>query len=325
MAQAVVIRTFGGPEVLVAEEVAVAPPGPGEVRIQQRAIGVNFHDCYVRSGMYDTLTLPGIPGCEAAGVVTEIGPEVDGLRVGDRIGYVTPLYGASASERVLPAALAIPIPGGVEDDVVAANLLRATTVDMLTRHVVQVQAGMTVLVHAAAGGVGRLLCQMAAHLGATVLGTVGSEAKAAVARAAGCAEPILYREVDFVSAVQDLAPDGVDVVYDAVGADTFDGSLAVLGIGGHLVNYGQSSGAVAPLAMSTLATKSLVVSRPIIFHYLRNPQRYQEMGARALNWLAEGPLVANEVQSFALDDAASAHRLLEARNPSGRSIILTPN
>lgn len=323
MARAIVIRSFGGPEVLVAEDIEVASPASGEVRIRQTAIGVNFHDCYVRSGMYDTLALPGIPGCEAVGVVTELGADVANLQVGDRIGYVTPLYGASASERVLPAALAIPVPDGVDDQTVAANLLRATTIDMLTRQVVRIEPGMIVLVHAAAGGVGRLLCQMATSLGATVLGTVGSEAKAAVASAAGCTEPILYRDVDFASAVLDCAPDGVDVVYDAVGADTFDGSLSVLGIGGHLVNYGQSSGAVAPLAMSTLATRSLVVSRPIIFHYLRDPLRYQEMGARALNWFLSAELQANDVQSFALDDARRAHEQLEDRNPSTRSIILT--
>lgn len=326
MAQAIVIRQFGGPEVMVAEEVEVGLPGPDEIVVRQTAIGVNFHDVYVRSGMYDTLQLPGVLGCEAAGVIGQVGAAVDHFSVGDRIGYVTATYGAYASKRVLPAQLAVPLPETIADHTVGANLLRGMTVEMLTRQVVTIEAGMTVLVHAAAGGVGRLLCQMASSIGATVIGTVGSPDKADLATASGCAHPILYRDVDFVSEVRNIVgPSGVGVVYDSVGADTFSGSLDVLGIGGHLVNFGQSSGAVEPLLMSTLARKSLSVSRPIVFHYLRDPHRYQQMAATVFDWFERGVLSPSPSTVFPLHEARMAHKLLESGNPTLGSVILTPS
>lgn len=241
MSQAIVIREYGASDVLMPEGVQVPAPGAGELRLRQSAIGVNFHDIYVRSGLYNTLTLPGIPGCEAVGVIDAVGEGVEGFKAGDRVAYVTgPPYGAYASHRLLPASAVVPLPDEVGDDLAAATLLRALTVDMLTRRVMQLKPGMSILVHAAAGGVGRMMCQMAGHLGATVFGTVGSEEKAGIARDAGCAHPILYREVAFEEEVLRLTEGrGVDVVYDSIGADTFEGSLRALATCGHLWPPGQ--------------------------------------------------------------------------------------
>ncbi len=263
------LRDFGGPDVLRLESVAVPAPGPGELRIRQTAVGVNFHDCYVRSGLYRTLPLPGVPGIEAAGVVEAVGPGVAGFSVGDRIGYVTGAYGAYASHRVLPAAIALRLPDGMDDRLAASVLLKGLTAEMLLRQVHRVEAGQTILVHAAAGGVGRILCQWAKHLGATVIGTAGSVAKAEVARASGCAHVILYREQDFVAEVKRITGGrGVDAAYDSVGHDTFDGSLECLAMRGHLVNFGQASGPVAPFQVQRLAGKSNSLTRPILFHYI---------------------------------------------------------
>ena len=324
MAQAIVIRNYGGSEVLVCEDVEVAEPGAGELRIRQTGIGVNYHDVYVRSGLYKTLALPGIPGCEATGVVEAIGSGVTDFQVGDRIAYVTGGYGAYASHRTLPAHLAVPLPDNVSDENAASNLLRAMTVEMLTGPVCSISAGMSVLVHAAAGGVGRMLCQALSNLGATVIGTVGSAEKAEIAKANGCSYTILYREVDFTKAVEEITNGkGVQVVYDSVGADTFDGSIEALDFCGHLVNFGQSSGPSDPVAMTTLATKSLTVSRPILFHYLRNQQQYRAIASQALDKFASGQLIAPAPTPVPLSDAAQAHDILESMTGGG-SLILIP-
>jgi len=324
MATAIVLRNFGDAEVLVSEDIEVGAPGTGQVRLRQTGIGVNFHDVYVRSGLYQTLSLPGIPGCEAVGVIDAVGAGVSGLAVGDRVAYVTGTYGAYASHRLLDAELAVKVLEGVPDAFVATNLLRAMTVDMLISQVTQVKAGHTILVQAAAGGVGRLLCQWASHLGATVIGTVGSAEKADLARAAGCAHPVLYREVDFVSAVKDLTGGkGVDIAYDSVGKDTFYGSLDVLKPMGHLVNFGQSAGPVAPLTMPQLAAKSLTVSRPILFHYTATPETYHNMATAAFQACAEGVLTGGDVTPVALAEAPRAHRMLEERTGGG-SVMLVP-
>lgn len=324
MAQAIVIRNYGGSEVLVCEDVEVAAPGAGELRIRQTGIGVNYHDVYVRSGLYKTLALPGIPGCEATGVVEAIGVGVTDFQVGDRIAYVTGGYGAYASHRTLPAHLAVPLPDNVSDENAASNFLRAMTVEMLTGPVCSISPGMSVLVHAAAGGVGRMLCQALSNLGATVIGTVGSAEKAEIAKANGCSYTILYREVDFTKAVEEITDGkGVQVVYDSVGADTFDGSIEALDFCGHLVNFGQSSGPIDPVAMTTLATKSLTVSRPILFHYLRNQQQYRAMASQALDKFASGQLIAPAPTPVPLSDAAQAHDILESMIGGG-SLILIP-
>jgi len=314
------MQSYGGSEVLKMQEVALPTLGQNDLQIRQTAIGVNFHDIYVRSGMYDTLAPPGVLGCEAAGVVEAVGRDVKDFKAGDRMAYVTgPPYGAYASARVLPANAAIHLPDNISDELAAGNLLRALTVDMLTRQVAQVRPEMTVLVHAAAGGVGRLLCKMASHIGATVIGTVGSAEKAQIAKDMGCTHTILYREVDFAEAVMEITQgNGVQIVYDSIGADTFERSLKVLAACGHLVNFGQSSGNVDPIAMATLAQKSLTVSRPILFHYLANRATYESMAAQVFEDFANGVLEAAAPKTFPLAETGSAHDFLASR------VALTP-
>lgn len=324
MAQAIVLREPGDASVLRLEQVAVGVPGPGELRLRQTAIGVNFHDIYVRNGLYKTLKLPGIPGIEAVGVVEAAGPGVEDFRTGDRVGYVTAEYGACASERLLPAALAIPLPPWLDDQTAASVLVRGLTVGMLTHAVHRVTPGAHVLVHAAAGGVGRMLCQTLRDIGAHVIGTAGSPGKAAVARAAGCEEVILYRDEDFVARVRAITKGrGVDVVYDSVGKDTFIGSLDCLAMRGHLVNFGQASGAVPPFAVSRLAAGSHTVSRPIVFHYLAVRAERDAMVAVLFDRLARGVFTIEGGQSFPLAQAGAAHEALESRRVTG-PIVLVP-
>lgn len=313
-AQAIVLRAHGGPDVLQAEAVQVGAPGPGELRLRQEWAGVNFHDVYVRSGQYNTLALPGIPGIEAAGVVTDVGEGVTGFAPGDRIAYITGSYGCYASERLLPAALALKLPGHLDTRTAAAVLLKGLTVEMLLQRVHRVQAGDRVLVQAAAGGVGRLLCRWAAHLGAQVIGTVGSADKVAVARANGCTEVILYRQEDVAGRVMEITGGhGVDVAYDGVGQDSFAGSLASLALCGHLVNFGQASGPVAPVTMPQLQARSSSVSRPVVFHYARQTDRLQAMAQSLFQALERGWLPAEAPEVFPLAQAAAAHARLESR------------
>lgn len=313
--KAIVIRNYGGSDVMKLEDIAMPQPGNGEIRIRQASIGVNFHDVYVRSGLYKTLPLPGILGCEGAGVIEEIGEGVDGFSIGDRVAYVTgPPYGAYASHRLIPASVAVPLPDSIGDDLAAATLLRALTVEMLTQRVHRLEAGMTILIHAASGGVGRLMCQWASHIGVTVLGTVGSSEKAETAKASGCDHPILYREIAFEDEVLRLTNGrGVDVVYDSIGADTLAGSLQALALCGHLVNFGQSSGPVDPVAMSTLAEKSLTVTRPILFHYLADPDQYRTMANAVFKNFDAGVLRSDDPISVPLTEAAESHDMLESR------------
>ena len=323
MAEAIVIRQHGGPEVLRLEAVEVGAPGPGEIRIRQTAIGVNFHDCYVRSGQYQTLALPGIPGIEAVGVVEAVGEGVAGLAPGARVAYVTPQYGGYASERLLPAERAVRLPDGIDDRLAAAVFLKGLTVEMLVRRVHAVKPGDTVLVQAAGGGVGQMLCRWASHLGATVIGTAGSEDKARTARAAGCAHVILYRQEDFVARVRALTQGrGVDVAYDAVGKDTFLGSLDCLALRGHLVNFGQASGPVEPFAVARLSAKSNSLSRPMVFHYLSQRAELEAMSASLFDALAADWIEPGTVRELPLREAAEAHRLLESREATGPLLLL---
>jgi NADPH2:quinone reductase len=324
MAHAIMLRDHGGPAALRPEAVAVGRPGPGELRLRQTAIGVNFHDCYVRSGLYRTLPLPGVPGIEAAGIVEEIGPGVAGFAPGDRIGYVTGDYGAYASERLLPARLALKLPPEMSDRLAATVLLKGLTAEMLLRQVHRVEAGQILLVHAAAGGVGRLLCQWAAHLGATVIGTVGSAAKAEVARAAGCHHVIRYREEDFVARVKAITGGrGVDAAYDSVGKDSFDGSLECLAPRGHLVNFGQASGPIPPFQIARLAARSNTLSRPIVFHYIAERPALEAMSAALFAALASGAVRAEAGRALPLHEAARAHQLLESRQADA-PLVLVP-
>lgn len=317
------LRAHGGPETLGVERVEVGDPGPGELRIRQTAVGVNYHDVYVRTGLYQTLPLPGIPGIEAAGVVTVVGSDTEGFAVGDRIGYITGGYGAYAAARILPARLALPLPEAIDDRLAATVLLKGLTAAMLVRRVHRIGPDMTVLVHAAAGGVGRLLCQWAAALGATVIGTVGTEAKRELALVAGCAHAVLYREVDFVAEVMRITGGrGVDVAYDGVGRDTFDGSLEALAACGHLVNFGQASGPVEPLAMPRLAAKSASVTRPIVFHYTAEPASLRELADEMFAAFAAGTITAAPGQAFPLAEAGQAHSLLESRAAASPLILI---
>lgn len=324
MSTAIIIRKHGGPEVLELENIDVGRPGAGEIRLRQTAVGINFHDIYVRSGQYRTLDLPGVPGIEAAGVVEETGPGVAGLKAGDRIAYITNRYGCYAGERLLPAELALRLPGGISDELAASIMLKGLTVEMLAQRVHRVEPGQWVLVHAAAGGVGRLLCQWAAHRGANVIGTVSSEAKAAVAREAGCAHVVFYRREDFVARVNDITGGrGVDVAYDSVGRDTFSGSIDCLAVLGHVVSFGQSSGPLAPLEVPRLMARSNKLSRPSIFHYAGPRAELESMSAALFAALSEGWLKAPAWQAMPLADAAEAHRLLEAGRNSA-PLLLVP-
>jgi NADPH2:quinone reductase len=256
--KAIVLRQYGGPEELRLDATEIAAPAAGELLVRHSAIGVNFHDCYVRSGLYKTLALPGIPGIEAVGIVEAIGPGVSGFAVGNRVGWVSGRYGGYATHRILPATEAIALPQGIDDTGLAASLMKALTVSVLVTRAHAVKPGETVLVHAAAGGVGQLLSSWCRHLGATVIGTVGSRDKAAVAERAGAHHTILYREENFVDRVKALTGgQGVAAAFDAVGKDTFQGSMDCLGYEGTLVNYGQASGPVDAFTPSALAVRSL--------------------------------------------------------------------
>lgn len=324
MPRAIVLRRHGGPDTLLDEDVTLGQPGPGDILIRQTAVGVNFHDVYVRSGLYDTLALPGIPGIEAVGIVTALGEGVDGLSVGQRIGYVTRTYGAYAEARVLPASLALPLPDVLGDVEAASLLLKGLTACMLLRRVYPVKPGDTILVHAAAGGVGQLLCRWGRHLGARVIGTAGSPEKAAIAKAAGASEVLAYREGGFAKAVLELTNGrGVDAVYDAVGRDTFAESLESLAFCGALVNYGQASGPVDPVAPSALGAKSNSLSRPVVFHYLRERSALEAMAADLFAAAAAGVVKAETGLTLPLDKAGEAHAALEGRKTTG-AIVLVP-
>ena len=324
MARAIMMREAGGPEVLKPESVTIGDPGAGQVRVRQTAIGVNFHDCYVRSGLYKTLPLPGVPGIEAAGVIEAVGPGVNNFSVGDRVGYVTSGYGSYADLRLIDAGILMRLPDAIDDRTAASTLVRGLTAQLLLHQVYPVWPGHTVLVHAAAGGVGRLLCQWAKHLGATVIGTVGSEEKAQIAKANGCDHTILYRTENFVEKVQAITNGrGVNVAYDSVGKDTFLGSMQSLAPLGHLANFGQASGPIEPFTTSLLAQKSNSVSRPIVFHYLADPARRDNMAQSLFKALADGVITSDARHEYAFDDVAQAHRDMEARKTAG-AVLLIP-
>ena len=324
MPMGIVLRENGGAEKLRFESIEVGAPAADEVRLRQTAIGVNFHDIYVRSGLYKTLKLPGIPGLDAVGVVEAVGTRVQNLRPGDRVAYITAAYGAYAEERLIAADRLLALPSDIDDRTAAATLVRGLTVWMLLFKVHRgVKKDERYLVHAAAGGVGRLLCQWATRLGAYVIGTAGSDAKAAIALQAGCKEVILYRQENFVQRVRDLTQGrGVDVVVDSVGQDTFAGSLECLALRAHLVNFGQSSGPVQPFAVSRLAEKSNTLSRPLLFHYIEDPKERTEMAEHVFAALRSGTITADIGAQYPLRDAAQAHRALELRATVGATILI---
>jgi NADPH2:quinone reductase len=324
MTKVVVISRHGGPDVLEARIVDVGLPGPGQLRIRQTAIGVNFHDIYVRSGQYvNVLSLPGIPGVEACGEVQAVGPDVSNFTPGQRVAYATPRYGAYSEERLLDASLAVHVPARVEDAAAASLMVKGTTAALLLFEVVTLKKGDLVLVHAAAGGVGRFLCQWASHLGAIVVGTVGSPEKVPLARRAGCHHVIDYSREDFVEAVRDISSGrGVRVAYDSVGKDTFAGSLECLARCGHLVNFGQSSGSIAPLTMPQLGAKSASVCRPVVFDYIGERSALDSLTQRVFKAFSEGVISFEGFQKYSLEDAKVAHRDMESRSLMGTPVLV---
>jgi NADPH:quinone reductase-like Zn-dependent oxidoreductase len=319
----IVLTHYGGPESLDWETVRVPPPGPREVRIRHTAIGVNYIDVYCRTGYFPFVKPPGLLGMEAAGVVIDVGPEVAGLLEGDRIAYACPPAGAYCEFRTLEAELLVLLPEDIEDQTAAAGMLKGMTAEFLLHRVAQVQASDTVLVHAAAGGVGLLLCQWARALGALVIGTVGSEEKGRLARANGCTYPILYREQDFAEEVMELTQgQGANVVFDAVGHETFMKSFQVLATRGHLVSYGQASGPISPVDIGEFALKSATVSRPNFADYTSSAEEVRSITDRLFAAIRRGTLRVEVRQSFPLREAARAHQALESRETTGSTILL---
>ncbi len=312
----------GGPEVLKPENIEVGEPGPGELHLRHTAVGVNFHDIYVRSGLYQTLPLPGVPGLEGAGEVLAVGEGVAGFRPGDRVAYISDNYGGYAEERLIKADRAVRLPEGLDETLVAGMMVRGLTARVLMTDVFALKPSHTLLVQAAAGGVGQLLCQWAAALGATVIGTVGSDAKAELARARGCHHVILYRDQDVVAAVKDITGGkGVDVAYDSVGKDTFYGSLDCLAPRGHLVNFGQSSGPVEPLAMPRLAAASLSVTRPMLGHYTADLAHRDQVAAEFFAALQDGTLTPAAPAVYDFQAVGQAHQDMEARKTHGAVVL----
>jgi NADPH2:quinone reductase len=322
---AIVVERHGGPEVLRLQEIALPPPGRGEVRLRHTAIGINFIDVYCRTGYFDLLTPPGVPGMEAAGVVEAVGDGVGDLRPGDRVAYACPPVGAYSERRIMAPELLVRLSDDIADDIAAAVLLKGVTASFLLHDVHAVRPGEQVLVHAAAGGVGQFLVQWARHLGATVFATVSSEEKARLAVGHGAHHAILYTREDFAEAVLRLTGGrGVDVAYDAVGADTFAGSLNALAICGHLVSFGQASGPIGTQDVGALAGKSLTLSRPNYGHYTDTAAKLAPHVSRLFAALRQGVLAVPPPRRYALADAAQAHRDLEERRTTG-SLLLVPS
>lgn len=320
MPHAITIHQPGGPEAMHWEEVAVAGPGPGEVRLRQTVVGLNYIDVYQRMGKYP-LDLPGSIGMEATGVVEALGEGVDTVSVGDRVGYVMGPPGAYAEERNYPAQRLIPLPDDIADEQAAAMMLKGLTAAYLIKRTFVVKSGQTVLFHAAAGGVGLIICQWLKGIGANVIGTVGSEAKAAVAKAHGCDHTIVYTSENFAERVMDITQgQGVSVVYDGVGATTYEGSLACLARFGMYVSFGAASGTPPPVPVGALAPKALYVTRPGLGPHTATRELTLEI-ANALFDAVRGGVQIEINQRYALSAAADAHRALESRGTTGSTIL----
>jgi NADPH2:quinone reductase len=323
MTHAVRIHQTGGPEALVYEEVALGDPGAGEVRLRQTAIGLNFIDTYHRSGLYPVPELPAVLGREAAGVVEAVGPGVTDFEVGDRVAYALSA-GAYAAGRLIKASEIVRLPDSIDARRAAAMMLKGLTARYLLRSTYRVKPGDTVLVHAAAGGVGLILCQWARWLGATVIGTVGTEEKAELARAHGCEHPIVYSQGRFVDKVRAITCDkGVPVVYDSVGRETFDESLDCLAPLGLMVSYGNASGPVEPFAIGKLASKgSLFLTRPTLATYIARREDLVRAADDLFDVVAEGAVRIEVRQTYPLAEAERAHRDLEARKTTGSTVLI---
>jgi NADPH2:quinone reductase len=321
MTKAIRFHQTGGSDVLQYEDITLAPPAAGEVRLRHTAIGVNFIDTYHRSGLY-AVPLPSGLGKEVAGVVEALGDGVTGLKVGDRVATASAPLGTYAQASNIAAKELVKIPDGVSDDVAAAAMLKGLTAWYLLRETYKVQKGETIVVHSAAGGVGLILCQWAKSLGATVIGTVGSEAKVAIARDAG-AEHVLVLGEGWEKKVRAIVPAGVPVVYDSVGKDTFDASLNCLKPRGLMVSFGNSSGAVAPFSPGVLAAKgSLFLTRPTLFHYIATRPELEAAAAELFGVMQSGAVKIAVNQRFPLADAKAAHDALEGHKTTGATILI---
>ncbi|XP_049413837.1 uncharacterized protein LOC125876659 [Solanum stenotomum] len=325
MVKAIRVHELGGPEVLKWEDVELGDPKDGEIRVKNKAIGLNFIDIYFRKGVYKAAAFPFTPGMEAVGVVTAVGPGLTGRKVGDIVAYAGGPMGAYAEEQILPADKVVPVPPSIDPIVVASILLKGMTAQFLLRRCFKVERGHTVLVHAAAGGVGSLLCQWANALGATVIGTVSTKEKADQAKDDGCHHVIIYKEEDFVNRVNEITSgQGVDVVYDSVGKDTFQGSLDCLKTRGYMVSFGQSSGSPDPVPLSALAVKSLFLTRPSMMHYTITRDELLATAGEVFANVASGVLRVRMNHTYPLSQVAQAHADLESRKTSG-SVVLIPD
>jgi NADPH2:quinone reductase len=323
MAHAIRMHSTGGPEVLVYEEVALGDPGPNEVRLRHTAIGLNYIDTYHRSGLYP-LPMPATIGSEAAGVVEAVGPGVTWLKRGDRVAYSGGPPGSYATERVMSAERLVKIPEGIDDTTAATLMLKGLTVQYLFRQTYALKGGETILFHAAAGGVGLIACQWARALGVTLIGTVGNDDKATLAKANGCAHTIVYTREDFVARTKELTGGkGVPVVYDSVGKDTFMQSLDCLMPRGLLVVYGNASGPVSAFNLGVLAQKgSLYVTRPTLVTYASSREAITAMAKDVFDLVLAGKIKSEARQQYPLREAAAAHRALESRVTTGATVLL---
>ena len=324
MTKAIRIHDYGGPEAMRWEDVDVGAPGAGEALVRHAAVGLNFIDVYMRTGLYPQAAMPAGLGLEAAGVVEAVGPGVDGIAVGDRVAYAGGPPGAYAEARIMPAAQLVAVPERIDDRQAAAMMLKGMTAEYLLRRTYPVKPGDTILFHAAAGGVGLIACQWAKHLGATVIGTVGTAEKAALAAAHGCDHPIITADADFVARVREITGgDGVPVVYDSVGKDTFAGSLDCLAPRGAMVLFGQSSGPVPPFDIAGLAARgSLFLTRPTLMTYNAKRQDLEASAAALFEVVADGQVKIEINQTYPLAEAARAHADLEGRKTTGSTILL---
>ncbi len=322
MSKAIFVNECGGPEVLSYQDYDAGEPGAGEVLVRNTAIGVNYIDTYYRSGLYPA-ALPLIPGDQAAALVEAVGPGVDEFKPGDRVGYASKPLGAYTSDRVLDANLLVPLPVAVSDEAAGATLTRGLTAEYLTHRLYELQAGETVLVHAAAGGTGRILCQWANAIGATVIGTVGSEDKKDIARENGCSEALLHQQ-DFVLQVKELTGgQGVDVAYDSIGKSTFMKSLDCVRPRGMMVSFGNSSGKPDSLDVLELAKRGcLFLTRPTLYGYTNNRDDLLLSAGRYFSAITSGLLSVEKGTPFPLRDAAEAHRHLEDRSIVGSPILI---
>ena len=321
MSHAIRVHQVGAPDVLSWEEVEVGDPGPGQVRIRQEAVGLNFIDVYHRTGLYPQ-PLPFTPGTEGAGVVDAVGEGVTNVKEGDRVAYAGPI-GGYAEERLIDADRVVKLPKDISTEQAAAMMLQGMTAQMLLRSVFPVAKGDTILVHAAAGGVGLIMCQWAAALGATVIGTVGTDEKAELARNHGCAHPIVYSKQDFVAEVNRITEgEKLPVVYDSVGRDTFMRSLDCLKVRGLMVSFGNASGPVDSFSPLVLSQKgSLYLTRPTLFHYIASREQLENSAKELFEVVSKGKVKIEVQQRFALKDAAEAHRALQARETTGSTIL----